>query len=93
MIAALVGGRKHPVVGRDDIVFKFAHCLEFQPGFVVECTACFSQGLLRRSCKRVAILIEEAAKHADGRDFGKWVAECRGIAWNHVKVAVAGFDE
>ena len=93
MIPPLIGCGERPVVGRDHIIFKFAHRLEFQAGGLSELGACFAQGLFRRCRHGVPVLVEKAAQHGYCRNFGKRVEECGGIAWHHIEIAVAGLDE
>ena len=93
MVAALVRSREHAVGFGDDVVFQFAHGLEGHAGGGVESCLCAHQGLIWGAGKGAAVLVEETAQEAQGRNLGKRIDKGRPVAGNDVEVAVAGFHE
>ena len=92
VVASLVhGGECARVVG-NHVVFEFAHGLEFHTGLLLEGFACLVERVFRRRFERLAVLVEETAEEADGREACERVHEGRREARHHVKVGGGCFD-
>lgn len=93
VVTALVAGWEQGIVGGDDVVFEFAHCVEFKAGGGFEFLRGFSQGLLRGGSEGSTLRIEEGGEHCQRGDFGKGVDEGSGVSRNDVKVGACSVNK
>ena len=93
MVALLVRGREERIGIGDDIVLQLAHRLESQARGLVEGILGPHQGHVWGAVERLAVLREETAQEAQGRNLIERVHERGPVARNDVQVAVSGLDE
>ena len=93
VITFLVDSGEALIIGSDDVVFQFAHGLEFQTGALAESFAGFVQSVFRGAGQRFAVFVEERAEHIQGRQFAERVHVGRAETGDDIEVAVVRFDE
>ena len=93
VIAFLVCGGEHLFIGRNHIIFQFAHGLEIHSRYFVECAASLAERVLGRTFQRFAVLVEVRAEHGQGGQFCKGIEEGGAEAGQYVEVAAAGLNE
>ena len=93
VVAALVGGGEERRFRGDDVVFKFAHGLEFHAGLFLELLAGLVEREFGGAGQRFAVFVVERAKHAERGQFREGIDESRAEFRHDIEVAAAGLDE
>ena len=92
VIAFLVLRREALRVGSDDVILELAHRLKLEPRVLLERRARLLERVLRRGLERLAILVEERAEKAQGRQLRERIDERRRVTRDDIEVGRARLD-
>ena len=93
VITFLIDSGEALIIGGDDVVFQFAHGLEFHAGALAESLAGFVQGVFRGAGQRFAVFVKEGAEQIQGRQFAERIHVGGAETGDNVEVAVVRFDK
>ena len=90
VVASLVGGGECAGIRGYHVILQLAHGVEVKPRGFAEGTACLVEHLLGSRFERLAVFVEEGAKHSKRGQRSERIDESRAETRHNIKVGAAG---